>query len=693
LRGIRGSSALAAPVAARLGLPDPPPETFERDAPLRRLMALVRERDACRNVVIHGMAGVGKTHFAVWAAARLAAAGGDDDRLQLMASLHGRDPARPPADPSAVLVEFLHRLGMRYDQIPDGFDRRIDRYRCLLRERVSFILLDDVLDEESVRPLLPAGGECVAIITSRRVLPGLRDTAHIHLDALSENASLALLRHAAGPERVDADESSARRITAELGRLPLALSIVGTHLREHPDWSLGDYLSCVTALALEGGMRTALSTSDRGLCAEAVRLLRLAALHPGTDLDRRAAAALAGVTPAQATECTEALADANLLCRTAQGGYRLPEMVRAYAAERAGVEEPTSRRRDALDRLLRHYTRTAAAAPGTERDNLLAVAAYAADHGWPELACELANALWRPLYDEGRHMEARQLQQRALGGAALAGDRQRQAQSLLCLSRLDVLSGQYESARGHAESALALWRAAADRPGEAGALRDLGLVLGHQGDIAQALRHLREAAGIARERGDRFAEARTLTAVGTIYALKEDYERAADYHRQALDLAGKLHDHLTEREALHGLGVAYERTGYLCRAFRCQQRALAMARKAGDRAIAGQALDAMGRIHRRAADYQRSLAGHRRALRIAHDIGHTALAVSALNGLSETCRALGHTRMASDYHHRAVEAERLIDAGPGARPGSSELAGLTPFTSNDPQRNVAAGCA
>ena len=343
-RAIRGDVTAAAFVDARCDLPPAPEGFVGRHAELRLLDELINTRGT---VVIHGMAGVGKTSLAMHAAHRRAG-----DRLRLFADLRELDAETPPACPSAVLGRFLRHLGLRHDQIPRDLAARVEAYQALVRETPALLVLDNAADEESVAPLVPDGPDHIVIVTSRLRLVGLRDTAHLQLDALDSVASLDLLRGIAGAARVDADIAGAWRIIARLGRHPLALSIVGRHLKRRPDWSVADCARPV-ALALASGVRSALSVSCRRLPAAARRVLHLLALHPAHDIDCHAVGALIGTEVGTARRHLSELEDAHLVRQSRNGRYCLHELVRGYASELVGLEEGASQVHAARGRVVR----------------------------------------------------------------------------------------------------------------------------------------------------------------------------------------------------------------------------------------------------------------------------------------------------------------------------------------------------
>jgi hypothetical protein len=100
------------------------------------------------------------------------------------------------------------------------------------------VVLDNAADAAQVRPLLPATAGCAALVTSRAQLADLEGVSPLTLDLLPAPDAVALLAKLVGRERVDAERTTAARIVALCGRLPLALRIAGARLRSRPAaWS------------------------------------------------------------------------------------------------------------------------------------------------------------------------------------------------------------------------------------------------------------------------------------------------------------------------------------------------------------------------------------------------------------------------------------------------------------------------
>ena len=101
---------------------------------------------------IDGMAGIGKTTFAVHAAHRLAGSFPDG---QFFLPLHAHTPGQRPVDPADALASLLLTAGVAAQQIPPGLEARAARWRDHVAGKKILLLLDDAAGHEQVRPLLP----------------------------------------------------------------------------------------------------------------------------------------------------------------------------------------------------------------------------------------------------------------------------------------------------------------------------------------------------------------------------------------------------------------------------------------------------------------------------------------------------------------------------------------------------------
>ncbi|MFD4230530.1 BTAD domain-containing putative transcriptional regulator [Streptomyces sp. NPDC058545] len=206
-------------------------------------------------------------------------------------------------------------------------------------ERV-LLVLDDVVDADQVRPLLPTGTGGAAVVTSRMSLAGLIAThgGWVHrLSPFSEAESYALLLAALGAERVAAEADAAHQLSALCWHFPLALRILTVRLLTRPGLRLGD---AVDWLGDDPLARLALADSP-GMSVTGVLGGALDRLDPRlSDAFLRVGAgptaAFRAVEDGSVPEAVlERLADAGLLEDGPPGPYRMHELLRAYARRTA----------------------------------------------------------------------------------------------------------------------------------------------------------------------------------------------------------------------------------------------------------------------------------------------------------------------------------------------------------------------
>ncbi|MFE5331298.1 AAA family ATPase [Embleya sp. NPDC056575] len=322
---------------------------------------------------VDGMPGVGKTALVAHAAALLADRYPDGRHV---IELHAHALDRGPADPAEALAALLRRTGVDSRFVPDTLEERAAMWRDQLAaprgdppaKRRVLLVLDDAADAAQVEPFLPGPGTdgCLVLVTSRRRLPGLHATDTIDLGVMPpDDAALLFTRilrrpPAADPARRAADQAAVEEIVSLCGHLPLAIDLLAGRIAAHPGWGLPAYArefaETRDRLAeLTDGDRAvaaAFEMSYRGLTPALRRMFRRLALHPGSEIDRYAAA-LAGVPLARARRELEALYTARLITEparipdtpagTAIGRYRLHDLLRAYAHTLVTRPEPATR--------------------------------------------------------------------------------------------------------------------------------------------------------------------------------------------------------------------------------------------------------------------------------------------------------------------------------------------------------------
>ncbi|MGW4651227.1 ATP-binding protein [Kitasatospora sp. NPDC004289] len=518
--------------------------------------------------LVVGPAGVGKSALVLhWA--HHDPAGLADGRLY--ADLRGFSDTGEVAA-LEVLREFLLALGVPRERIPESENGAGALFRSLAADRQLLVVLDNARDADQARALLPGGDRCVTVVTSRHRLGALivSDSARpVALDVLGPQDATALLARILGADRVDAEPAAALRLAELCGGLPLALRVTAARLAQRPDWTLAtmaDELSDQTRrlglLDLEDtGVRAALNLTLRQLPQPVRDLFAHLGRHPGTHLDRYAAAALVATDPVTAETSLERLAAAHLLTETAPGRWQMHDLVRLHAR---GLDANPG----ALTRLLDHYTATATAAvaaaePGAE-DCFPLPAGFHHPAAVREFGDRAAAVAWYAAERDNLVLSVA-----AAHGAALHGRTWRLVMSMWPLIVWRVRDGWVPLL----ETALAAARADADRHGEARVLNVLGWVLTEEGRTPEALVHLRAASALAAA-GDAFAEANALLVLAIAHAALGDLDEAARGCERAVELTRASGDPRMERLALQHLARHRADAGHWHEALTTADRAL-----------------------------------------------------------------------------------------------------------------------
>jgi len=648
--------------------------------------------------VIGGMAGVGKTAFTVRAARQLAPRfpGG-----QVFLPLHAHTAGQQPVQPADALASLLQTIGIAPAQIPPSVQARASMWRDRVSGQRLLLLLDDAASSDQVRPLLPGTGDALVLITSRRHLTALEDARFISLDTLPPGDAAALLARLATRPGLDPADPAIAEIAALCGRLPLALGMLARQLYHHPAWSPAQLAADLAAArdrlslmhAENRSVAAALDRSCQDLTAPEQAMFRCLGLHPGSDFDAYAAAALAGVTVAEARRDLEGLYDHYLLIETARGRYRFHDLIREHARALAATSPPADRDA-ATGRLLdyflqaartagQHLASTAAtglppAAPpsvrpitgrddalswlNAERLNLHAVAGYAAASGRSAHAAGIPAAMHEFMRSQGHWDQALSLHHAALQAARDAGNQLAEARALTDLGDMQFLTDDYPAAEATLNRALEVYRGLGERLGEARALTALGAVQHATGDTPAAAASLTRALGLYQSLADQLGQASALTSLGAIQQATGDTPAATASLTRALQLYTEAGSQLGQASALTELGTVRCAAGDHDAAASAQQQALNLYRRLGDRLGEAHSLTSLGTIQYRTGDYQGAEASHTRSLQLYRDLDDRSGEAEALNNIADMIRGTAKPAGARPYYQQALAIATSIAA-------------------------------
>ncbi|MFI6320192.1 BTAD domain-containing putative transcriptional regulator [Nonomuraea sp. NPDC050556] len=638
---------------------------------------------------IDGMAGIGKTTLAVHTAHRLAGRFPDG---QLFVDLHAHTAGQRPMEPAVALETLLRQLGVPSERIPQRELERAALWRTELVNRRVLVVVDNVLDADHVRALLPGASHSLMLITSRRRLVDLDGAFTLSLEVLPAQDAITLFTSIVGARAVE-EPTAVLDVLQLCGFLPLAVRIAAARLRHRPRWSVA-YLA--ERLRDQRRRLSELSTSERGVAAAFTlsyqqldeaqqRLFRLLGLHPGTDFEPYAAAALAGIPADDAEQLLEELLDAHMLLQHEPGRYTFHDLLRDHARSAAEQEgdEPLTRLFDqalyavctASDLLFPDFRQLrptveepksetvrlrgeqdASAWLESERANLAALAARGVEQ-WAGHTIKLAAVLHRYLFTHAHYADARSVQESALAASRLVGDAENEARALINLGGVYWKTGQYGQAHDNHRAAMELCARIGDRIGEARASNNLGLVYEAQGEYDLAYQHHLRAVELCRETGDRGNEAASLGNLGIVLIRQGRYEEARGHCLEALALYREVGDLGGETSILTDLGMLCSGLGDYQQARDYLGRALLQYRELGFPNGEVEALLGLGDVALAAGDAaagDEAVGHYSAALAIATAVGTPLEEAQARRGLAAAHRALGRPDLARSHEAAAA---------------------------------------
>ncbi|MFB9675955.1 AfsR/SARP family transcriptional regulator [Streptosporangium vulgare] len=747
----------AAPVAPSL-LPAGVGDLTGRDAELRWLVSTLRDRPAAAPVIcaVSGMPGVGKSALALRAAHDLRDAFPDG---RLYVNLRGA--GAEPVEPSHALSRFLRALGVAGTAIPDGLDERAEVFRAHLSDRRVLVLLDDAANEAQVEPLIPAGNGCAVVVTSRGALTALPGAQRLALGVLGNAAAVRLLGTITGRVELTSDTAAARRLAELCGHLPLALRIAGARLAARPHWSVDRLLSRLAAEhdrldELTHGtlsVRASLALGYSGLDEPGRTLFRRLGLVDTPDFAGWVAAALLDMGPhdtdprdtdhrdvgrgdvgrrdtgpqevrprdtgpRDAEEILEGLVEARLVDYAGQDGtgeprYRVHDLVRLHARERAETDDPPGATAAALTRLAGGYLALAERAHRRqyggdytvlhgdgprwdcgeatsdrlladpsgwlrgERLGLVAAVEQAARLDLSEMCWDLAMTAVTLFEAQGHFDDWRHTSETALAAALRAGDRRGEAAMRYSLGTLALFRQRYTDARPYLEAALPLFEAVDDRHGQALTLRNAALIERVEGRAETALDSYRRALRMLREVGDRHAEAHVLGSMAQIHIEHDRPHAAAPLLETALAVYRELGNTRGVAQILNRLGLLHLRQNDPARAKDAFEQVLVAARAAGDRIGEAYGMLGMGEAELLAGELDHAANLLDATLLLAEGLGEPFVAARARLACGRLAGERGERELAvamldravrefADiglpvWHERALDARRALD--------------------------------
>ncbi|WP_240797622.1 BTAD domain-containing putative transcriptional regulator [Streptomyces sp. F001] len=602
-------------------------------------------------ITVDGTAGVGKTALVVRAARELSAQYPDGC---LFVDLRAHSTQRRQS-PEQALQRLLRSLGAATGELPSDLDELTSVWRAATSPLRLLLVLDDALDADQIRPLLPAGAGSRVLVAGRRRLAELDADRRVTLEPLESGDAVSLLTHIIGAERASREPEATQQLVGLCDGLPLALRIAGSRLQNRRTWTVehlvgrmaGDEQRRLGELSVgDRSVEATFQVSYDQLAPEQQRGYRALGLAPTVEFDVLTPATMLGRPSYDTERVLEHLVDASLLQEPRPGRYRLHDLVRVHArrlAEAAPGEAAAAR--TAALRLCLDAARIAsdwgpggfptgpqpAGAPFTTwqeaeawldaaAGELTDVVGYAVAHGEADYACWIAEALVDYFVRQGRYHESQTALEIAYAQVDGATD-QRMAGALLnCLGYTAVYQRRYKQARTYFTEALEL----------------------------------------SRRRPEPWEEARTLVGLGALDLSVGEGDRAITQLTPGLDLAKRQRSDWVASMGLVVLGLShyFERRNEA--ALACFADAHTHAGTDGRPRMLGRALSCAADVHLRLGNYGEARRLYREAIHLVEQVGDPFLYARSLTGLGTAEQGEGNLGAAIALHHQALRQHRLL---------------------------------
>jgi tetratricopeptide (TPR) repeat protein len=584
--------------------------------------------------VLSGPGGIGKTALALhWLHRKRP----DFPDGQLYADLGAFDPAGP-VTPETALHWFLAALGVPAGEIPDSLAEKQAYFRSLTADRAMALLLDNAVSAAQVRPLLPATGAGITIVTSRWRLAGLATHGrYIELTHFDPDQSVAVLTELIGARRVSNEPMAADRLAAACAGLPIALSMVAARLCTRPRRSLEreavvlEERSRLLRVSTEDSPLHAVFDASAGQLSSAGRAVyQLCGLLPAGSFGSEVITDVAETTAGEVEDGLEELVDGNLLVEDERERFYLHDLVKEHASTWATENLPeleretlrktivewylamtvnadsvvhpyrwrVSRRYQADPLPHRRFSQRDAAMSWLERERTAVRGALwvAVRNEWHDLVWEFAEALWGFFLHHRDYQDWINIQEKGIESAGIVGHRLAEARLHSQMGYALAKTGRYQAAIDHNETAMRLGESEEHDPTVATAWSQIGRAKRGLGDLTDALVCYRKAAEIQERADIPRGVAMARRRAGDVLARLGRIDEAITELLEASRVMRELGDEAQHARTLMVIGPLYQRLNRGDEGLRLLSDALKRMRKLASPHYTAEALFALAEL-------------------------------------------------------------------------------------------------
>ncbi len=585
-------------------IPPPDGDFIGRNKELKELLDEIKQ-SGVHISGIKGMGGIGKTQLAWKLAEHLIPQYPD---AQIYLDLKGvTEDDQVPLKPEEALAHVIRTFEPEVP-LPEKVEELRPIFLSILEDKKVILLMDNALDENQTRPLIPPKGS-ILLVTSRQNfhLPGIH---LVSLDTLSEEESIQLLLNISN-NRI----SEHAKLIAELcGYLPLALNVAGKTMAEHPHLSPEEYIEELKKNKALWPVDRSLAVGCEWLDENERKYFYQLWVFPGS-FDLRAAGALWERDEEAVKKFLSNLVNISLVEWSQKTQrYHLHDLTRIFARKQLEKTEHYANQK----RHAEHYIQILEAANllykeggdnvlvglhlfDLEWENIETGQAWSAQHSETD---ETATNMCNQYPDEGsfiftfRQHPRRRIQWRE---SALAASRKLKLRSSEGLHLCNLGSaysdlGDYQKAIDYLKKARPIFVEIEDRENEGVTVNYLGNSYYSLGEYQEAIKYHERALKISQEIEDKSGEGNALGSLGNHYKDLENYPQAIEYYERALKISREIKDPRLEGRALLNLGIVYMSLGKTQKAIERYDQQLKIVREIGDKGGEGRALFNMSLI-------------------------------------------------------------------------------------------------
>jgi len=613
-------------------------------------------------VCIQGMGGAGKTSLALHVAYRLRDHFPDG---VLWANLAKSNPAN-------VLQTFVEAYDENVARFND-IQTKSRKFRELMANKQALMVLDDVINDDDARPLLPPSGKCAVLITTRRHDLSIADHGiRIQLGTFVDGKeSLTLFKRVLGRAQVELHGKILLKIADMLGHLPLAIDIAARRIKEEHHLSAHGFLE---RLQIQQIRLDQLERGDRQIKASFnISFDALKKQHQelfsslwvfAQDFSESAVADIMRITRMVAGDILGYFYNLSLIQPSQNGRYKLHPLIRDYSREQCQSPDKIQKR------MVLYFVSFFVENKGhpqwqtPELGNMQNALQVASENGWDDIFMKGVIAISPLLRSKGLYDEARLCLEKSQHIARDIGNLDDLVLLLTELGQVSVKQGEVYFAESIYQEALALTRHNNMESISADILSKLGALSYRFGRYDEAEKRYDNALLWAKQKSDLEMIVTILTNKGLLAVAQGNYKVGGTFYNEALPIAHELENKRLLITVLQNYGSLLEEMGNYGEAHDLYVEGLQLAEKLGEPIHISRMLGNLGTVACGLQHIEEAIRLFSRGVSLAEKYGMTIQAYrhSANLGYAKAQDPKRYPQKAINLHYmEALESVRQVE--------------------------------